>query len=1324
MTILKRLLLLAAIAVAFSLSATVDRTLRPDHTGITYAQSNTAACDAVMTQALELVAETCIGVGRNEICYGNDFISATLTDDSYFFDRPGDIVPVTAIGDLNTSSADPDSATWGVALMDVQADLPDSNEGVRILLFGGARLGPDASTAADLPTCTFTNQLPSNVNLRSGPGEDYRVFDVLGFSEALPVYGQTSDGAWLRSARGWIAAEAGDLSCSGVTLATMDTPDEAYIAPMQSFSLRVDEDARCEAVPTGMLIQTPTGRTANLMINNVELRIGSTALVTLNPENECQYHSNYDGNVIIGNSDGDTGEIIVPNGSQYVEGLTQNAACGPEAGEIQPLTDDEIGFINALTADFSENGTIYYPTDTEVHVPAAPSVELLATDETIAEGQCTYLVWTSQNAQEVFINSATQALNSAIQICPTETTTYEAQATPLDAEFDAATASVTVTVTTTDSDTEPAAPTLTVEASSETILEGDCAVLAWRSENAQAVLVGSTPADANDSTTVCPTVTTTYRLTALPTFAAFSPITTTVVIDVEAAALAPEPTAEPIAEPTSQPTCPDGSAFDPIGDPCLHDEDSDGILDEADACPSYANDTIGAPCNPDEDGDTILDGADNCPFISNIDQTDANLDLVGDACDPTSADLSVSATVDNNRPTEGDTVTVTFTVTNNGPEAMTGGAVLDVSMGSYTGCFAEVSPDSYAASDVPLLAVGASQVFTYTVDSGTHCTAELIGTVSGGTPLDPNSANDSATTNYVTTAYDGPDVTVEVFPNGPTPNYGDPSLIITVRVTNIGTQTATGASLSASLVAYNCTDGQPIGSTFGPFDLMLSPGQSADFPFTWDPSIDCEIYVDGGVYLVDDVNSDNNYGAFFDEVPQPNVEARWSIDPVAPVYGDTVTLYVSAVNIGSAPATDVDLTVTTTNTPCGGNPTVGSFDSLDQAILPGANITYSVTFDTTVDCSVEYMLDVTVGGPPVDTDLGNNSVTASYTVSPPSADLSISGGFPNPTPVVGYTNSLGFSVYNNGPDAAAFGVVIDITGTLCDGTPYSNLGSLFGPYPVATGASVGFGWGAIFDAATYCSLSATATIITPSLPDPNMANNVITTTTETQRSDLAVYVSVSDNNPSLGDNVTFNIVIDNLGPNDATGVQWEVTGTIGTCSSTDPYANSGTANIPAYGSLTLLGVSYTAGVNGCIVDYTATILNAGSPGDTNSSNNSDSDAFFMGVLAPTDLQATASIDTTIPALGDPVNMTLGVVNNGPNAVDANVSITGWWDDCGTIFPINDGYATGVLNVGDAATWLYTYSAGSDSCGADLTVTITYVSPPGDNTPANDSANGG
>jgi hypothetical protein len=266
----------------------------------TYAQAdNSAACENLITTAIQQIGSACRELGRNEACYGNTRVSATLNDPELLFLNAGDIVSVLALDAIITRPANPETNEWGIALMDLQADLPASEaKSVRLVMFGGVDVAPNqASVSAEHPTCTFTNTASANLRFRAGPALNYRVVDILDQGRSVEVYGKHADANWLRAAEGWIYAPNGTLACEdGATLASMDNTLDAYAAPMQSFTLQVTDNGQCQAAPSGLLIQAPSGQIANILVNNVELRIGSTAFITM-PAAEIMTVANFDGNV-------------------------------------------------------------------------------------------------------------------------------------------------------------------------------------------------------------------------------------------------------------------------------------------------------------------------------------------------------------------------------------------------------------------------------------------------------------------------------------------------------------------------------------------------------------------------------------------------------------------------------------------------------------------------------------------------------------------------------------------------------------------------------------------------------------------------------------------------------------------------------------------------------------------------------------------------------------------------------------------------------------------------------------------------------------------
>ena len=107
---------------------------------IVIAQTRSHHCPEIVTTAIQLTGSMCEGIARNQVCYGHFNLDATsqMDDDQFFFDEVGDIINVNDLSSLEFSPMNEDDGEWGVAMMSLQANLPNTLPGqnVTFILFG------------------------------------------------------------------------------------------------------------------------------------------------------------------------------------------------------------------------------------------------------------------------------------------------------------------------------------------------------------------------------------------------------------------------------------------------------------------------------------------------------------------------------------------------------------------------------------------------------------------------------------------------------------------------------------------------------------------------------------------------------------------------------------------------------------------------------------------------------------------------------------------------------------------------------------------------------------------------------------------------------------------------------------------------------------------------------------------------------------------------------------------------------------------------------------------------------------------------------------
>jgi uncharacterized repeat protein (TIGR01451 family) len=171
--------------------------------------------------------------------------------------------------------------------------------------------------------------------------------------------------------------------------------------------------------------------------------------------------------------------------------------------------------------------------------------------------------------------------------------------------------------------------------------------------------------------------------------------------------------------------------------------------------------------------------------------------------------------------------------------------------------------------------------------------------------------------------------------------------------------------------------------------------------------------------------------------------------------------------------------------------------------------------------------------------------SATVTITPQQADLSVSGSINNATPNVGDTVTLTFTLSDLGP-ATATNVSMSVF--LAAGLTFVSATPSEGSYDPATGL-----WlvGTV-SPGTPQTLQIQALVVSPNpLPttasishadqfDPTTANNSATTTPTPQQADLSVSGSTNNATPNVGDTVTFTFTLSDSGPATATNVSMSV----------------------------------------------------------------------------------------------------------------------------------------------------------------------------------------
>ncbi len=744
---------------------------------------------------------------------------------------------------------------------------------------------------------------------------------------------------------------------------------------------------------------------------------------------------------------------------------------------------------------------------------------------------------------------------------------------------------------------------------------------------------------------------------------------------------------------------------------------------------------------------------------------------------PKYADLQVLKKTSNPTPNDGETITYTITLTNKGPDTVTGVELTDTLPNPVTyvpGSDTATSGTTFNTTGTPITG-GIWSVPS--IDPGDVFTLEFkVVAQAGGLSYNEIEITDKSTwdpvlsNNISRTPIDPQDADVSVTKvvDNPTPQVGD-NVTFTITVKNNGPDTAKAVEVTDNLPP---TGFQFVGTpttTTGLYDTntgiwtvgdlidaqtetltivakVLAPPTSIGPGSSFTNTADAD---SKGPNPTPDPNPGNNTDSAFVTPLQTDLAVVKGVSDATPNIGDVIQFVIGVANYGPADATLVNvtdviptgLTYLGPTSGLGTNPTRGTPSETggtvkwDIGTLPSGDVEFFV-FDARVEAPTPAGIPPTVtntaviSGKEHDPDPSNN--TSSVVETPLYADLIVDKQVSAPTPNVGDIITYTISVTNNGTDDATDVILTDtlhtLSGLSITGTPAPTVGT----FDKTTGK---WNIGTIPNGKTV-TLSIQAKVLTPTTGnpvaqtntatvtakqyDPDPSNNTDSATETPKYADLKVTKTVDQPAPNVAQNVTFTIGVVNLGKDSATDVFIDdvlPTG-LSFVSTSDPLAYNDSTGVWTVGTVDV-GLTNTKTLTiTANVTQSGTFTNDAEVSTTHRPKEYDPDPTNNKGSATVktreaDLEVTKKVDDAAPNVGDVITFTVTVSNHGPDTAD-NIEITDTFPTAG--LQLLTGSVVASAGTFDAGTGIWEISSLANGSSATLTLPATVLAPPTDTIP--------
>ena len=322
-------------------------------------------CPELVERALFEMGENCDALDRNSACYGFNQVDATFTEavDEEFFNMPSDTTELATVQTLQTLPYDLEEDQWGVALMNVQANVPNilPGQAVIFMLVGDVEVENDVDSAdVTEPLEPFSVLATVRANVRSGDSVNSNVLGAVDGGTELTADAVNEARTWVRVVFGgrlaWVST---DVLAPIADIETLPTVDGQLISPMQAFYFSTGVgQATCNDAPDVLAIRSPENIVVDLSVNGANISVGSLIIL-----------KQIDANLFLiyveeGRVETEDGEVV--EAGRTIIGEMDDDGNWIQWLEVREATEDESGWGDLFVDGYTIVGLI------EEDIPIAP----------------------------------------------------------------------------------------------------------------------------------------------------------------------------------------------------------------------------------------------------------------------------------------------------------------------------------------------------------------------------------------------------------------------------------------------------------------------------------------------------------------------------------------------------------------------------------------------------------------------------------------------------------------------------------------------------------------------------------------------------------------------------------------------------------------------------------------------------------------------------------------------------------------------------------------------------------------------------------------